>query len=702
MNGLEHALQYAERGWPVFPCSPANKQPLVAGGFKSATDNADVIRRWWADNPDAMVGVPTGQASGVWVLDVDVKHGDGHGELAALEAEHGALPATITVRTPSGGQHYLFQFVDGVRNRGHVTANIDIRGEGGYVIAPGSVNADGQFYEWADTAPEPAKAPAWLLERVIKRGAKVENYAPSGPNTRYVEAAVADELSRLVRTTRGRNNALNDAAFALGTFVGAGALSASEAEARLFAAAVTNGYVAKDGEAAARATIASGLASGQADPRKIPEAEQGYGNDAERRMMAERGAALARSLLAGKAPTQAEVDQAVADAVQATPYVRQNPKTIPRREWLYARHYVRKYVSLTVAAGGAGKSTLAIAEALTMIHGVPLLGDDVKQRDLRVWYFNGEDDRDELARRIEAFCLRFHIPEEATNGRLFIDSGREQELVVMREVRHDLQIVEPIVDAIKRQIIANRIDVLIVDPFVSSHSVNENDNNAIDRVAKLWRGIAEECNCAIELVHHAKKVGDKEVEAEDSRGASALLAAARSVRSVNKMTTKQAEAAGVTGDDRFAHIYVTVVKSNLGAMSGKQTWRKIESVNLDNGTGIARPTDQVGVATPWQWPDGDEAARQLVDEVPAEITDAVLHRLGSGRFGQSENGQDWAGYAADAYLKYGTEKGEDGRARVKAYLAALVKIGRLRVLREKPTPSAPRERPYLVPAESSE
>ncbi len=167
---LELALDYADKGWPVFPCRPANKQPLTTHGFKDASMDPEKIREWWSSNPDAMIGVPTGSRSGVWVLDVDVKGGDGHAELAALEAENDNLPDTITVDTPSGGRHYLFEYVEGVKSRGNVAANIDVRGEGGYVIVSGSVNSDGQFYEWAAKAPRPAQAPAWLLERVIRRG----------------------------------------------------------------------------------------------------------------------------------------------------------------------------------------------------------------------------------------------------------------------------------------------------------------------------------------------------------------------------------------------------------------------------------------------------------------------------------------------------------------------------------------------------
>lgn len=103
---LQVALDYAACGWPVFPCAPSTKQPLTAKGFRDASVEEAKIRAWWSQNPDAMIGVPTGAASGIWVLDIDnhpESGKDGHASLAALEAEHGGLPDTVRVRTPSVG-----------------------------------------------------------------------------------------------------------------------------------------------------------------------------------------------------------------------------------------------------------------------------------------------------------------------------------------------------------------------------------------------------------------------------------------------------------------------------------------------------------------------------------------------------------------------------------------------------------------------
>ena len=106
-------------------------------------------------------------------------------------------------------------------------------------------------------------------------------------------------------------------------------------------------------------------------------------------------------------------------------------------------------------------------------------------------------------------------------------------------------VARPVIDAIKATVSENKIDVLVIDPFVSCHRVSENDNSAIDTVAREWADVADATGCAVELVHHVRKVGDVEVTVEDARGASALLSAVRSARVLNRMTQDEAEKAGV-------------------------------------------------------------------------------------------------------------------------------------------------------------
>lgn len=159
MSGqLEAALGYVQRGWPVFPVR-RDKRPRTAHGLKDATTDADQVRQWWALWPDAGVAIRTGQ--GLLVLDVD---GDEGGEsLHQLEREHGDLPETVRCVT-GAGTHYYFR--GSARNSvGVLGPGLDVRGDGGYVIAPPSPHPNGRRYEW-DLPPdevELAQAPGWLL-----------------------------------------------------------------------------------------------------------------------------------------------------------------------------------------------------------------------------------------------------------------------------------------------------------------------------------------------------------------------------------------------------------------------------------------------------------------------------------------------------------------------------------------------------------
>src|SRR5438874_2107284 len=101
----------ATQGLVIFPCDPRTKQPLVQGGFKSATADCSVIEAWWRKWPTAMIGLPTGETNRVFVIDVDVDLAagvDGFNALKALEAKNGPLPPTRTQKTPRGGEHRFF------------------------------------------------------------------------------------------------------------------------------------------------------------------------------------------------------------------------------------------------------------------------------------------------------------------------------------------------------------------------------------------------------------------------------------------------------------------------------------------------------------------------------------------------------------------------------------------------------------------
>jgi len=277
----------------------------------------------------------------------------------------------------------------------------------------------------------------------------------------------------------------------------------------------------------------------------------------------------------------------------ATPFKWRDPATIPCREFLYGRNLIRKQISVTVAPGGVGKSTLGVAEAVAMASGRDLLGDTVPSK-LKVWVYNLEDERVEMQRRIIAAMQAHDVAFAEIKDRLFYDTGRERPLCTAITISNQVQIIQPVIEELAEEIMRREIDVMIIDPFVSSHQVNENDNGAIDQVAKEWVALADRCNCAIELVHHTRKAYGQEVTSESGRGATALLAAARSARVLNKMSPKMREDAGLP-DDHSSYFSIDRDKANL-APEGAREWRRITPFTLANG-------DSVGVCQNWQWPD---------------------------------------------------------------------------------------------------
>lgn len=159
----EAAKYYAARGMPVLPLQPRGKIPANSNGATGATTDGAVIDNWWRGVSDLNVGLATGAGAGVFVLDID----DEAGENALAELERNNTPLPITVEAITGkGRHLYFRLGehDPIRNSaGKIGPGLDIRGDGGYVVAPPSVHPSGRKYEWSvDSAVEFADAPDWL------------------------------------------------------------------------------------------------------------------------------------------------------------------------------------------------------------------------------------------------------------------------------------------------------------------------------------------------------------------------------------------------------------------------------------------------------------------------------------------------------------------------------------------------------------
>lgn len=153
----QYAIAYAKMGFSVFPLAVKGKNPATKQGFKNATTDLNQINRWWEENKNYNIGIATGQVSkGLFVIDLDIdeeKGKYGNEELREWEAKHGELPDTCRTITGRGGYHLLYKSNQVIHNRTNLLNGVDIRGDGGYIVAPPSVHPNGNLYQW-EQAPD--------------------------------------------------------------------------------------------------------------------------------------------------------------------------------------------------------------------------------------------------------------------------------------------------------------------------------------------------------------------------------------------------------------------------------------------------------------------------------------------------------------------------------------------------------------------
>jgi hypothetical protein len=275
---LTEAASFLAQQWPVFPCN-AEKRPVTAHGLKDATTDAALLREMFRKPGAAMIGVPTGIESGFFVVDLDLK--EGASGLEWLAAQEHRLPRTRRHRTRSGGLHLLFLMPPNrnIRNSASkIAPGVDVRGNGGYIIAPPSPG-----YAIADDAM-PAEAPAWLLDLVdppvappAPRPAPTPRRHEDGNGTRYGMSALSDECDAILAASFGQQEStLNSAALKIGALVAGGELSHGYAREALVSAGMS--MPSQGGRPAwssieIRNKVERGMADGSRSPRNAPPRE---------------------------------------------------------------------------------------------------------------------------------------------------------------------------------------------------------------------------------------------------------------------------------------------------------------------------------------------------------------------------------------------------------------------------------------------
>jgi AAA domain-containing protein len=343
-------------------------------------------------------------------------------------------------------------------------------------------------------------------------------------------------------------------------------------------------------------------------------------------------------------PDQPAPGNGQAEPRHATRYVAPDPATIPKRAWLYGGHYIRQTASATVAPGGFGKTTLQLFEAIEMV-----------KDGLRIWYLSGEDPRVELDRRIAAHCEQHKIALADLPGQLFVDDRATFPLQIAKSLRAGaIAFDETALAEFEHAIMLDQIDGVILDPFVSFHTVPENDNNGVDAVVKRLAQIASRTNSAIEISHHVRKASTAgaggfrpELTVDDARGGSAIINAVRSGRVINRMSSTEAEQAKVDPSKKNFYVRVDIGKRNMAPPPDKATWFCLVGVTLPNG-------DYVQALEPWTFPG-------LMDELSVEDTEHIRELVRQRNFRADPRSDQWLGIEVAKRMRFNPELPADIR-----------------------------------------
>jgi AAA domain len=367
------------------------------------------------------------------------------------------------------------------------------------------------------------------------------------------------------------------------------------------------------------------------------------------------------------------------------PYEPQPFKDIAPRQWLHARHYVRRHVVMTVAPGGYGKSSLLLANAIEMVIGRGLIGPQPLER-VRVCYWNAEEpEAEEIYRRIAALCLAHSINPEDLRGELFLGPKISTDEWRFARVDRYGKIIrnEDLIKLVTEYVADNHIACLMLDPMVQFHHLPEIDTMCMEYLVKdIMQPIAISTNCCIEFSHHTRKGGqgfNGEITADDGRGAGAAVAASRSARVLNRMSKEEAQSAKIDEEQRKLYLRVQRDKTNM-APPTKARWIRLTSVDIGNG-------DHVQAAIAWKFP-------QPFDDVTVEDIHFMREQVRRQSYLSSPRSPNWVGYALMEHLGFDKDNRGD-RGRTSAILKMWFENGALAVETRKD--EARRDKEFVIP-----
>lgn len=493
---------------------------MVTAWEQAATSSPFAVNLKWDATPDALPAIPVG-AHGLVVIDCDRRTGiDGVAAFNTLCAEHCSdLSNAFVVETPSGGLHFYFATQTPFGNsRGSLPDGIDVRGVGGYVIAPGAILPDGRSYRhlagsWDALPPVPDALAAFLKAKrpstLPEPSATPVASSATDRERSYAEASLADEVAALsvMRPGEGRNAALNRAAHSLGTMIGAGWLEREAVTQSLWEVSEQNGYRAKDGDAAAWKTLQSGLEDGISKPRDpLPASEVPQW--------------IRETVANWLAAHKAKHSEASAHRSGKRTVTLIQGSEIQERpiEWLWDQYLPLGKLTLLAGAGGTGKSTIAFNLAGTITNAGTWPDGSLCRVAGTVLIWSSEDDpADTIKPRLMAV--------EANERRYGVIAGTidENGLSCPFDAARDMDNLR---DAISR---IGGISLLVIDPIITAVTGDMHKANDVRRSLQAIVDFAAEMNCAVlGITHFAKGTAGKN-SAERVIGSQAFAALARMV-----------------------------------------------------------------------------------------------------------------------------------------------------------------------------
>lgn len=616
----DRAVALARKGFRVFPLVPNGKVPALDSDWKVlASNSCDRVHRLWSealsgDPLDYNIGIATG--AGFFVLDVDNKKGK-HGAttLERLEIRNDDLPLTFTVRSPNHGEHryFLAKDVEWIANSGSkLGEGIDIKGDNGYVVAPGSV-IDGKAYEVA-CDESMTEAPQWLKQAVVSRRPEAATAAP------VIDLDLPEAVAAATKWLQRHADIAIE---------GAG----GDATTIRVANRVLDHGISVD---QALDLMLDHWNDRCSPPWDADELRRKVEN-AERYRQSPVGASSAElefddvSDEVGKADALAQTEGQSPDWLEPEPLDDFDPHAIEPRQWIAPGLLARGFVTAIVSPGGTGKTQLAAATIAIPANRPDVLGFPIKERT-RAWYWNQEDDKDELRRRIGAVREHFGIRTADTligdEAGFHYNSGVEHPLfLAARDSTKTLRVTKHVTRLIEI-IKAKQIGIFAVDPIIEFHQGQENANDEMAIVWRSLRRIAVEAHCAVLVFAHTRKPPEADAKGfigsmDSLRGASSQGPVVRIAYTLFTMLRDDAKERGVPENERHLYARLDNAKGNIMLGDGEPIWFRRESVLLGRGD----KQESLGVLKPVK-------LERMMKE--ADLFHAIAQTIDEGDFARGE------------------------------------------------------------------